>query len=63
MSLALHLAWAYQSAGKFTDARKAFQRAEELGLRPEVRDPLERVVIDDLRKVLLANPTSTSSSG
>ena len=34
-SLALHLAWAYQSAGKTDEARRALRQAEELGLRLE----------------------------
>jgi cellulose synthase operon protein C len=55
VSLALHLAWAYQSSGKVDAARNAFQVAEELGFRPEARHPLERGFIDRLRGQLAKN--------
>jgi tetratricopeptide (TPR) repeat protein len=49
VSLAFHLAWAYEAAGKAALAMKAFQLALELGLRPEARHPLERGLYDRLR--------------
>ncbi len=49
VSLAFHLAWAYEAAGKGDLAMKAFQLALELGLRPEARHPLERGLYDRLR--------------
>ena len=52
MSLALHLAWAYQSIGKIEEARQAFRQAEQCGLNPAIRDPFERTVIDRLRQQL-----------
>ena len=50
VSLALHLAWAYHAAGNAEEAGKAFRVAEELGLRPEARHPLERGLIDLLQR-------------
>ena len=52
LSLTIHLAWAYQATGKAEEARQAFRRAEELGLKPENRDPFERAVINRLRREL-----------
>ena len=63
LSLALHLAWAYQAGGKTEEARKAFQRAEALGLKPEARDPLERDMIDKLRRQLGSDQTTKASRG
>ena len=63
ISLALHLAWAYQAAGKTSQARAEFQRARELGLKLEARDPLERVVISGLQKVLMTEHTANASGG
>jgi tetratricopeptide (TPR) repeat protein len=63
VSLALHLAWAYQVEGKLSQAREQFRRAKELGLRPETRDPLERVVISGLEKALAPEPTARASDG
>jgi cellulose synthase operon protein C len=63
VSLALHLAWAYQVAGKITAAREQFHRAQELGLKPADRDPLERVVIDGLEKVLAPDQVPGASGG
>jgi len=51
-SLALHLAWAFQTVGKTEEARKAFQQAEKLGWKPEKSDPLERSFMDKLRQDL-----------
>lgn len=58
VSLALHLAWACHAAGKAEEALKAFQLAEELGLRPEARHPLERGLIDSLRGQLARDQSS-----
>jgi tetratricopeptide (TPR) repeat protein len=63
VSLALHLAWAYQAAGEAEEARKAFQHAGALGLRPEARDPLEREFIERLRSQLSTNEPSSSTRG
>ncbi len=63
VSLALHLAWAYQVAGNITAAREQFRRAHELGLRLESRDPLERVVIDGLQEVLSTELGPHANSG
>jgi predicted Zn-dependent protease len=60
-SLALHLAWAYQEAGESDLARVAFQQARALGLKPDVRDPLERSFIDRLRHQLATNEGSSAS--
>ena len=62
-SLALHLAWTYREAGKIAEARKAFEQAESLGLRPEARDPLHRDLIDRLRRQLVDGQPSTSDRG
>ncbi len=51
-SLAVHLAWAYQTAGKTDEARRALRDADELGLRLEARHPLERGFIARLRSEL-----------
>jgi tetratricopeptide (TPR) repeat protein len=51
-SLALHLAWAYQTGGKMDEARKALEEAEKLGWKPENCDSLERTFIDKLRRDL-----------
>ena len=40
--------------GKTDQARKAFEQAEELGLKPETRDPLERGVIERFRRQLVS---------
>ncbi|MGP0065145.1 MAG: tetratricopeptide repeat protein [Isosphaeraceae bacterium] len=61
VSLALHLAWAYQAAGKPDEAQKAFRLAEELGLKPESRAPLERDFIDRLRRQLNTTQRSLSN--
>jgi len=63
VSLALHLAWAYHEAGKAQEALRAFQLAEELGLQPETRHPLERGIIDRLRGQLATNQPSLSNRG
>jgi Tfp pilus assembly protein PilF len=51
-NVALHQAWASQKVGKTDDARKAFQRAVELGWKADLSDPLERVHIAKLRQEL-----------
>lgn len=56
VSLALHQAWAYQCAGQAERARRAFRLAEELGLRLEDRHPLERGVIERVRRELSRVP-------
>ncbi len=61
VSLAVHLAWAYEAAGKGEAARKAFQLAEKLGFRPEARHPLERGIINRLRAQLARDQTSLSN--
>ena len=63
VSLALHLAWAYQVDGKITAAREQFQRAQEFGLKREERDPLERVVIDGLQKTLTTDQAPHPRNG
>ncbi len=63
VSLALHLAWAYQEAGNTDLARKAFQQAQELGLKLETRDPLERSMIDGLCRQLVTDQSSPASRG
>ena len=45
-----HLARAHQMAGNEAESRKAFQRAEELGLKLETVDPLEREAYQKLRQ-------------
>jgi len=61
VSLALHLAWACQQAGKTEEGRKAFEQAEELGLKPETRDPLERGIIARLRQQLVTGQRPASN--
>ena len=61
LSLTLHLAWAYHEAGKMEEARKAFQQAQELGLKPDKRDPLERSMIDRLRRQLVTDQEPPAS--
>ena len=56
VSLALHLAWAYQSAGKAEAARKAFELAQQLGFRPEKRHPLEREFVNRLGRQFAKSP-------
>jgi tetratricopeptide (TPR) repeat protein len=56
LSLALHLAWAYQSSGKAEAARQAFELAQELGLKPETRHPLERGFVDRLSRQFARSP-------
>ena len=56
VSLALHLAWAYQRAGKAEAARKAFELAQQLGFRPETRHPLERGFLNRLGRQFAKNP-------
>ena len=51
-SVALHLAWAYQSGGKTDEARKAFREAEKLGWKLAGSDPLERPFMEKLRSEL-----------
>jgi tetratricopeptide (TPR) repeat protein len=51
-SVPLHLAWALQNEGKPDEARKAFQKALELGWKPERSDPLERLFMEKLRQEL-----------
>lgn len=51
-SVPLHLAWALQNEGKPDEARKAFQKALELGWKPERSDPLERSFMEKLRQEL-----------
>jgi tetratricopeptide (TPR) repeat protein len=55
-SLALHMAWAYQSGDKTEEARQAFERAEKLGWKPEHSDPVERTFADKLRRDLAGKP-------
>ena len=47
-----HLARAYQLANNQGEARKALQRAEELGFKPETIDPQEQAVVAKLRQEL-----------
>jgi Flp pilus assembly protein TadD len=61
LSLALHLAWAFQAVGKLEEARAALKEADALGLKPETRDPPERAVIARLRQELAAAPRSASN--
>lgn len=61
MSLALHLAWALQEAGQALEAMKVFQLAQELGLKPEARHPLERGLIDRLLGQLGKDQSSPSN--
>jgi tetratricopeptide (TPR) repeat protein len=51
-SVPLHLAWALRNEGKTDEARKAFQKALELGWNPERSDPLERLFMEKLRQEL-----------
>jgi len=51
-SLARHLAWVYQTMGRSDEAKRAFQKAGELGWRVANSDPLERAFMDRLRKDL-----------
>ena len=48
-SLALHLAWAYQTEGNVDEGRKFFRQAQELGWRTERSDPVERPLMEKLR--------------
>jgi anaphase-promoting complex subunit 3 len=52
-SFALHLAWAYHAQGRSDQAWTELQKAENLGLKPNSLDPLERAVFQRLRKALL----------
>ena len=61
VSLALHLAWALQEAGQALEAMKVFQLAQELGLKPEARHPLERGLIDRLLGQLGKDQSSPSN--
>jgi predicted Zn-dependent protease len=63
LSLALHLAWARQQAGKTEEARQALKQAEALGLKPETRDPLERAIIARLRSQLAADERPAPNRG
>ena len=63
LSLALHLAWAYQAGGKTEEARKALQHAESLGLKPEARDPLERDMIEKLVHQFASDQTTKANRG
>ena len=58
VSLAFHLAWACEAAGKADEAMKTFQIALELGLRPEARHPLERGLYDRLRAEARQRPVA-----
>lgn len=49
-SFALHLAWAYQSKGRKSEARAELREAEKLGLKPQTLDPLELAVFRQLQK-------------
>jgi cellulose synthase operon protein C len=51
-NLAAYLAWALSAKGHTAEARKQFLKAEELGLSRLVLDPLERAVIQKLKKEL-----------
>jgi predicted Zn-dependent protease len=55
-NLTLHLAWAYRDEGRTDEARKALQRAEELGWKRVNSDPLERSFIDKLQRDLTGRP-------
>ena len=48
----LHLAWARQAEGNLSEARKAFQKAVQLGWTLDRSDPLERSYIEKLRREL-----------
>jgi len=61
--LYVHLAKAYQMSGNQGEARKALQRAEELGIKPESLDPLERGIIDKLRQDLALLGQAGASAG
>ncbi len=63
LSLTLHLAWACQEAGQTGAARKAFEQAQGLGLKPETRDPLERGIIARLRQQLMTDAPPGSKPG
>jgi tetratricopeptide (TPR) repeat protein len=52
---AFHLAWALQDSGNLVEARQEFMEAEKLGLKEKNKDPLSRVVLDRLCKVLTSN--------
>jgi tetratricopeptide (TPR) repeat protein len=52
VSVSLHLAWARLAEGSVDEARKAFQKAVELGWNPDRSDPLERSYIEKLRRDL-----------
>ncbi len=53
-SLALHLSWAFEAKGGKAEAREQFLRAEKLGLRPQMLDPLERAIVQKLRRDLFS---------
>jgi len=51
-SLALHLAWAYQTNGDVDQARRAFRKAVDLGWKVANSDPLEHKLMEKMRRDL-----------
>jgi len=47
-----HLAWAYQTLGQVDEAKTAFRKAGELGWKAANSDPLERAIMEKLRRDL-----------
>jgi hypothetical protein len=60
---ALHLAWAFQSVGRTDEARSSLRRAEELGMKGDGTDPLERPFITQLRRDLAGVEPSARVNG
>ena len=58
-SLSLHMAWALKAKGRNEEARSQFLRAQELGLKIQTLDPLERAIIQELRDELFPGRNST----
>jgi tetratricopeptide (TPR) repeat protein len=61
-SLALHLAWVYDEKGNVDEAQKAFAQAEEQGLKAQAASPLQRGIIERLRRKFATTPSSVSNS-
>lgn len=61
--LYVHLARAYQMTKNREKAREALQRAEDLGSKPDLLDPLERGIVDKLRQEIASLDSSKIFAG
>jgi hypothetical protein len=58
----LHLAVAQATDGQVANARKALEKANQLGLKPEVLPPADRARLEKLELVLAENGDSSAPS-